>query len=101
MGFAHLNDQTQKTRDEQNQNPQPTVHVSRLKLLSIAVKIVSGNNQVRVHYPSHLSGKERLDRLIHLLDLLCKHTELFNSPIYWHKECQPTMQKIFCMRNAA
>jgi len=67
----------------------------------IAAKIVSGNNRVKVNYSSHLIGKERLDRLIHNLDFLRKHPEILHSPIYWHKECQLPMQKIFCMKNAA
>jgi tRNA U38,U39,U40 pseudouridine synthase TruA len=93
IAFAHLNDQEQKTQN--------TIHVSRLKLLFIAAKIVSGNNRVKVNYSSHLSGKDRLDRLIHNLDILRKHPEMLNSPIYWHKGCQLPMQKIFCMKNAA
>ena len=93
IAFAHLNDQEQKTQN--------TIHVSRLKLLFIAAKIVSGKNRIRVNYSSHLSGKERLDRLIHNLDILRKHPEILNSPIYWHQGCQLPMQKIFCMKNVA
>lgn len=93
IAFAHLKDQEQKTQN--------TIHVSRLKLLFIAAKIVSGNNRVKVNYSSHLSGKERLDRLIHNLDFLRKHPEILNSPIYWHKRCQLHMQKIFCIKNVA
>ena len=93
IGFAHLTDQEQKTQN--------TIHVSRLKLLFIAAKIVSGNNRVKVNYSSHLRGKERLDRLIHNLDILRKHPELLSSPIYWQRQCQPSMQKIFCVKNGA
>lgn len=101
VGFAHLNDQEDKPQTDQGQKTQPTIHVSRLKLLFIAAKIISGNNRVKVKYSSHLSGKERLDRLIHNLDILRKHQEILNSPIYWYKECQLSMQKIFCMKNVA
>ena len=93
IAFAHLNDQEQKTQN--------TIHVSRLKLFFIAAKIVSGNNRVKVNYSSHLSGKDRSDRLIHNLDILHKHSEMLNSPINWHKGCQLPMQKIFGMKNVA
>ncbi len=96
IAFAQLNDQEPKTQKDQCQKTQPTIHVSRLKLLFIAAKIISGKNRVKVNYSSHLSGKERLDRLIHNLDFLRKHPEILNSPIYWHKEWQLSMQKIFC-----
>ena len=85
IGFADLKDQEQKTQKDQDQKTQNTIHVSRLKLLFIAAKIVSGKNTVKIHYSSHLSGRERLDRLIHNLDILRNHPEIFNSPIYWHK----------------
>ena len=101
IGFADLKDQEQKTQKEQDRKTQNTIHVSRLKLLFIAAKIVSGNNTVKIHYSSHLSGRERLDRLIHNLDILRKHPEILNSPLYWHKRCQLPMQKIFCMKNVA
>jgi len=101
IAFAHLNDQELKTQNDQSQRTQHTIHVSRLKLLFIAAKIISGNNRVKVNYSSHLSGKERLDRLIHNLDILRKHPEILNSPIYWHQGSQLPMQKIFCMKNAA
>ncbi len=101
IAFAQLNDQEPKTQKDQCQKTQPTIHVSRLKLLFIAAKIISGKNRVKVNYSSHLSGKERLDRLIHNLDFLRKHPEILNSPIYWHKEWQLSMQKIFCMKTSA
>ena len=93
IGFAHLNDQAQ--------NCQNMIHVSRLKLLFIASKIVSGGNRVRIKYSSHLSGKDRLNNLINNLDTLRKHPEILSSPIYWQYQCQPTMQNIFCTKKAA
>ena len=90
--------ENQEGKGEKIQN---TIHIARLKLLFIAAKIVSGNNRVKVNYSSHLSGKERLDRLIHNLDMLRKHPEILSSPIYWQKQCQLPMQKIFCTKNAA
>jgi len=101
IAFAHLNDQKEKTQQDQEQNTQPTIHVSRLKLLFIAAKIVSGGNTVKIYYSSHLSGKERLDRLIRNLDMLRKHPEILNSPIYWHKECQPLDAKKFLHKPSA
>lgn len=101
IGFANLNDREEKPQNDQSQKTQNTIHVSRLKLLFIAAKIVSGGNCVKVNYSSHLSGKERLERLIRNLDILRKHPEILNSPIYWHKRAQLPMQKIFCMKNVA
>jgi len=93
-----LKDQEEKAQKEQDPKPQHTIHVSRLKLLFIAAKIVSGNNTVKIHYSSHLSGRERLDHLIHNLDILRNHPKILNSPVYWHKECQLPMQTISCMK---
>ena len=101
IAFADLKDQEQRTPKSEATKTHPTIHVSRLKLLFIAAKIVGGGNTVKIHYSSHLSGRERLDRLIHNLDLLRKHREILNSPLYWHQDCQPPMQKISCMKNAA
>jgi hypothetical protein len=64
VGFADLHEREQKAQN--------TIHVSRLKLLFIAAKIVSGGNTVKIYYSSDLSGKERLDRLIHNLNVLRK-----------------------------
>jgi hypothetical protein len=97
----NLNDQKQKTKGDQKKTIQNTIHISRLKLLFIAAKIIGGRNRVQINYSSHLSGKERLDRLIHNLDMLRKHPEILNSPIYWHKQCQFPMQKIFCTKTVA
>jgi hypothetical protein len=101
VGFANLNDQKQKTKEDRKETIQNTIHISRLKLLFIAAKIIGGKNRVQINYSSHLSGKERLDRLIHNLDMLRKHPEILNSPIYWHKQCQFPMQKIFCTKTVA
>jgi hypothetical protein len=93
VGFAHQQDQEQKV--------QHTIHVSRLKLLFLAAKLVSGGNRVRILYSAHLSGKNRLDQLIHNLDTLRKPPGILNSPLAWEYQCQPTMQNIFCTRKAA
>jgi len=93
VGFAHQQDQGQKVQN--------TIHVSRLKLLFLAAKIVSGGNRVRVLYSAHLSGKDRLDQLIHNLDTLRKTPGVLNSPLSWDYRCQPTMQNIFCTKMAA
>ncbi len=96
MGFAHLKDQPQETQEDQKKNTQNTIHIARLKLLFLAAKIIGGRNRVQVNYSSHISGKERLDRLIRNLDVLRKHPEILSSPIYWQKEHPLSMQKIFC-----
>jgi hypothetical protein len=101
IGFADLKDQEQEAKKKQDPKTQHTIHVSRLKLLFIAAKIVSGGNTVKIHYSSHLSGRERLDRLIHNLNVLRKHPGILNSPVYWHKECLLPMQNISCMKTAA
>jgi len=93
VGFAHKQDQEQKAQN--------TIHVSRLKLLFLAAKIVSGGNRVRVLYSTYLSGKNRLDQLINNLDTLRKNPGILNSPLSWAYQCQPPMQNIFCMKNAA
>jgi hypothetical protein len=98
IAFADLKDQEQETPGSEAPASHPTIHVSRLKLLFIAAKIVGGGNTVKIHYSSHLSGRERLDRLIHNLDLLRKHPELSNSPLYWHQNQRLSMQKISCMK---
>lgn len=91
IGFADLHEREQKAQN--------TIHVSRLKLLFIAAKIISGKNRVKVNYSSHLSGKERLDRLLRNLDTLRKHPEILSSPIYWQTQRQLSMQKFFCIKN--
>ena len=96
IGFAQLKDQTQKEQEDKKENVQNTIHIARLKLLFIAAKIIGGRNRVQVNYSSHLSGKERLDRLIRNLDTLRKHPEILSSPIYWQNQCQSSMQKISC-----
>jgi hypothetical protein len=103
IGFAHLKDQMEKKQKDKKQedkkeNVHPTIHIARLKLLFIAAKIIGGRNRVQVNYSSHLSGKDRLDRLIRNLDTLRKHPEILSSPIYWQKQCQPSMQKISCTK---
>jgi hypothetical protein len=90
IGFARLKDREEKTQN--------TIHVSRLKLLFIASKILGGQNRVRIKYSIHLSGRDRLDRLIYNLEILRKHPEILNSPIYWQYQCQPSMQNIFCIK---
>jgi hypothetical protein len=101
IAFADLKDQEQGTPKSEATKTHPTIHVSRLKLLFIAAKIVGGGNTVKIHYSSHLSARQRLDCLIHNLDILRKHPGILNSPIYWHKEYQLPMQKISCMKTAA
>jgi len=98
IGFAHLKDQAHKEQDDKKENVQNTIHIARLKLLFIAAKIIGGRNRVQVNYSSHLSGKERLDRLIRNLDTLRKHPEILSSPIYWQTQCQSSMQKISCTK---
>ena len=100
IGFAHLKDQMEKKQEDKKEKVQNTIHIARLKLLFIAAKIIGGRNRVQVNYSSHLSGKDRLDRLIRNLDTLRKHPEILNSPIYWQKQCQPSMQKISCTKKA-
>ena len=99
IGFAHLKDQTREEQEDKKENVQNTIHIARLKLLFIAAKIIGGRNTVKVHYSSHLSGKERLDRLIRNLDTLRKHPEILNSPIYWQNQCQSSMQNISCTKS--
>jgi len=101
IGFAHLRDQAQKEQESKKENVQNTIHIARLKLLFIAAKIIGGGNTVKVKYSSHLSGKDRLDNLIHNLDVLRKHPEILSSPIYWQNQCQPLMQKILCTEKTA
>ena len=96
IGFARLRDQKQKRQEEPKAAVQNTIHVARLKLLFIAAKIIAGRNTVKVNYSSHLSGKDRLDNLIHNLDVLRKHPEIVSSPIYWQKPHQLSMQKNSC-----
>lgn len=93
VGFAHQQDQEEKTQN--------TIHVSRLKLLFLASKIVSGSNRVRILYSAHINGKDRLDQLINNLDTLRKNPEILNSPISWTYCCQPPMQKNSCIKKAA
>lgn len=93
VGFAHKQDQEQKTQN--------TNYVSRLKLLFLAAKIVSGGNRVRILYLNHLSGKDRLDQLITNLDTLRKTPGILNSPLLWDYRFQPTMQIISRMKKAA
>jgi hypothetical protein len=98
IGFAHLKDQAQKEQESKKENVQNTIHIARLKLLFIAAKIIGGGNTVKINYSSHLSGRDRLDNLIHNLDVLRKHPEILSSPIYWQSRCQPSMQKLFCTK---
>jgi hypothetical protein len=101
IGFAHLRDQAQKEQESKKENVQNTIHIARLKLLFIAAKIIGGGNTVKVKYSSNLSGKDRLDNLIHNLDVLRKHPEILSSQIYWQNQCQPLMQKILCTEKTA
>jgi len=84
VGFADLHEREQKSQN--------TIHVSRLKLLFLAAKVIGGSNRVRVKYSLHLSGRDRLDRLMNNLDTLRKHPEILNSPIYWQGRSHPLMQ---------
>lgn len=101
MGFAQLKDQTEKAQNDLTENPRNTIHVARLKLLFIAAKIITGGNRVQVKYSSHFSGRDRLDNLIHNLDVLRKHPEILSSPIYWQNQHPLSMQKIFCTEKTA
>jgi len=98
IGFSHLKDKRQKEQEDKKENVQNTIHIARLKLLFIAAKIIGGKNTVKVNYSSHLSGKERLDRVIHNLDVLRKHPEILSSPIYWQKQHRFPMQNISCTK---
>ena len=84
---------------EPKDHPEPiinTVHVSRLKLLFLAAKIITHDNRTQLRYSRHLSIKKILDSLFDRVDLVRKHPELWASPILWQSRCQPPMQKIFC-----
>ena len=88
-----------KRFSEPQDNPEPilnTVHVSRLKLLFIAAKIVSHGGQVAVKYSRHLSVKGKLETLFKRLDFVRKNPEIWASPIAWQSQCHPAMQKISC-----
>ena len=93
VGFAQAQDRETKN--------QPTIHVARLKLLFLASKIIRGGNRLKILYSSQYSGKDRLDRLIGNLDTLRGHPEILNSPQAWDYQCQPFMQKSFCIQKAA
>ena len=58
IGFAHLKDQEQKTKEDQKKTIQNTIHISRLKLLFIAAKIIGGRNTVQdqLFFPSQREG---------------------------------------------
>lgn len=80
-------------------HPEPilnTVHVSRLKLLFIAAKIVSHSDRVTVKYSRHLSIRGTLDTLMARLDDLRERPELWASPIAGLVPGQPSVQKISC-----
>ena len=84
---------------EPKDHPEPiinTVHVSRLKLLFLAAKIITHDNRTQLRYSRHVSIKKTLDSLFERVDLLRKHPELWASPVLWQSRCQPPMQKIFC-----
>jgi len=84
---------------EPEEHPAPvvnTVHVSRLKLLFIAAKIVTHSNRVWVKYSRHVRLRSMLDTLYNRIDLLRKNQSIWASPLAWENRCQPTMQKILC-----
>jgi Transposase DDE domain group 1 len=73
-----------------------TVHVSRLKLLFIAAKIVSHSNRVWVKYSRHLRIRKILDTLYQRIDLVRKNPSIWASPLTWGNQRHPSMQNIFC-----
>jgi hypothetical protein len=73
-----------------------TIHVSRLKLLFIAAKIVTHSNRVRVKYSRHIRLRSMIDTLYNRIDLLRKNPSIWASPMAWENRCQPPMQKILC-----
>ena len=84
---------------EPGEHPAPvvnTIHVSRLKLLFIAAKIVTHSNRVWVKYSRHVRLKSMLDTLYNRIDLLRKNPSIWASPLIWENRCQPAMQKILC-----
>jgi len=84
---------------EPKEHPDPvvnTVHVSRLKLLFVAAKIVTHSNRVWVKYSRHLRVRNMLDTLYKRIDFIRKDPRGWASPLAWENRCQPAMQKIFC-----
>jgi hypothetical protein len=82
--------------DSQEQPVLNTIHVSRLKLLFVAAKIVTHSNRTMVKYSASLKRRDVLDHLFTKVDYLRKHPEIWASPLAWQNRCQPHMQKIFC-----
>ena len=74
-----------------------TNHVSRLKLLFLAAKLVTHSNRTMVKYGCPPEQRPFLDRLFSKVDHLRNHPETWASPIVWQNRCQPIMQKISCM----
>jgi hypothetical protein len=86
---------------EPEEHPSPvvnTVHVSRLKLLFIAAKIVTHSNRVWVKYSRHIRLRSMVDTLYERIDFLRKNPSIWASPFAWENRCQPATQKIFCTR---
>jgi hypothetical protein len=84
---------------EPEEHPAPvvnTVHVSRLKLLFIAAKIVTHSNRVWVKYSRHIRLRSMIDTLYNRIDFLRKNPSIWASPLAWENRCQPAMQNIFC-----
>jgi hypothetical protein len=73
-----------------------TVHVSRLKLLFIAAKIVSHSNRVLVKYSRHLRVRKILDTMYQRIDFIRKNPSIWASPLAWNNQWHSSMQNIFC-----
>ena len=74
-----------------------TIHVSRLKLLFLAAKLVTHSNRTMLKYGCPPERRPLLDRLFSKVNHLRNHPEIWASPIVWQNRCQPIMQKISCM----
>lgn len=84
---------------EPKDHPEPivnTVHVSRLKLLFIAAKIITHGNRPQVKYSRHTQVKHVLDTLYRRLDLLREKKKVWASPFFRENHQLLKMKNIFC-----
>jgi len=64
-----------------------TVHVSRLKLLFIAAKIVTHGNRVWVKYSRHIRLRSMVNTLYERIDFLRKNPSIWASPLAQENRC--------------